>query len=748
MMFDKRLVLAMFLFLIFITISSVCAGDANQTCDNVTGTYNDLVSDIQGIHSGDVYNVTRDYEFDSHSVTMIVQDRIIEIRQDDIVINGNGFRIDAGGSQNFAIFKVTGNNVTINNLTFANSEPGSIPGPTFYDNCHYVKINSPVCWQGDNGVMKNCIFCNDCSVNGGAVTWMGNNGIIDNCIFINNTARGAGGALYIGGAKNTISRCVFISSSSQLSGEAVYVDRNRKNISVLENVFTNELPVIDGFLFDIDVNYLFYSCKIPVWGDFYTSEAYNLDVVPLIYKAIMNGGVNNITCNFNYFAQYLNETGDFILSFVAYGEFSESVYHFGLDYLKSVCFSNITDFNQVFDCLIHGKYEFSLTQNLVCFVNDAEDYATYSGVESRGFWFSADKNAKDFTTNLKLFFTDNIDVFSVGSWNPKKMGFNSIVIMGNGSTVYGGAKDDRDEKKWVQMDDECTVMAYDLTIINFNTAVECLAGECYFNNVHFDSNRMNYYVDRDWGAAILNTGAVVCENCIFTNNYAKNGGAIFNQGYLVLNNCTFVGNDAYGKGDNVCNANGGVAFFDGKEIKQSTKYVTCVESISSGWQTLIKISAISLSFVVGFAAGYITANPIIGMAVGGLVGASLGLGSSSIIIAFSYDAKMDRLGLTTRMTLCSMAVGMLGGVLGSAVSPYGSAQFAEEFGVNGAAEGNPEVVEFINEPMEVNQGFIGQESAISEFSDIASNSGSVLSNVAESASEIGSVIGDISFITV
>ena len=651
--------------LIFFSISSVCAGDANQTSDNVVGTYDDLINDIQSIHSGDVYNVTRDYEFDSNGATLIVPGSIIEISQDDIVINGNGFRIDAGGSQNLAIFKVTGNNVTINNLTFANSEPGAIPGPTICDNYRYTKINSPVCWQGDDGVMKDCIFCNDCSVNGGAVTWTGNSGIIDNCIFINITARGAGGALYIGGANNTVSGCVFINSSSQLSGEAIYLDRNRKNISVLESVFTNELPVIDGFLFNIDVNYLFYSCKIPVWGDFYTSEAYNLDVIPLIYKAIMNGGVNNITCDFNYFAQYRNETGDFILNFAAYEEISESVYHFGLDYLKSVCFSNITDFNQVFDCLLHGNYEFSITQNLVCFVNNAEDYATYSGVESCEYWFSADKVAKDFTTNLKLVFTDNIDVSSVRSWNPKKMGFNSIVIMGNGSTVYGGAENDRDEKKWVQIDDGCTFMAYDLTVKNFNTAVECLAGQCYFNNVHFDSNRMNYYVDRDWGAAILNTGAVVCENCSFTNNYAKNGGAIFNQGFLSLTNSTFKGNTAYGKGDNVCVGDDGIVQVDGKNITSDIGCVYFAQSISVTDITLMTVVMGIGAFASGFLTTVITCNPAVGMAVGAVIGGALGLFTASQIIESSYDVNFNRVLTCMGFVALGAVLGALGGYVGS-----------------------------------------------------------------------------------
>lgn len=174
--------------------------------------------------------------------------------------------IDAGGLKNIAIFKVLGNNVTINNLTFANSESKALDS-TINENYSYTKINSPVCWQGDNGVMKDCTFYNNCAVNGGAMAWTGNNGAIEGCKFINNTASGAGGALYIGGVNNTVSYCIFINSSSQLSGEAVYVDCNRKNINILKSNFTNQHPVIDGSVFNIDVDYLFYSYKIPVWGN-------------------------------------------------------------------------------------------------------------------------------------------------------------------------------------------------------------------------------------------------------------------------------------------------------------------------------------------------------------------------------------------------------------------------------------------------------------------------------------------------
>lgn len=79
-------------------------------------------------------------------------------------------------------------NVTIGDLAFINSEPGSIRNPTIYDGTHCERILSPVSWKGSNGVLEGCSFYNSCAVNGGAVTWMGDNGTIDNC-FANNTAR-------------------------------------------------------------------------------------------------------------------------------------------------------------------------------------------------------------------------------------------------------------------------------------------------------------------------------------------------------------------------------------------------------------------------------------------------------------------------------------------------------------------------------------------------------------------------------
>ncbi|WP_407413887.1 right-handed parallel beta-helix repeat-containing protein, partial [Methanobrevibacter sp.] len=582
----------------------------------VPGSYDDLKEDIENLHSGDVYNFTRDYIFDGNGQTLILQDRIIAINQDNIIINGNGFAIDAGGSQNFAIFKISGNNVTISNLTFANSVPSCIPGPTI-DGHRFERINSPICWSGINGTIKDCNFYNNCAVNGGAMTWTGNNGTIENCRFINNTARGVGGALYIGGVNNTVSWCIFVNSTSQLTGEAIYADRNREKIRFVNDTFNNKLPLIDGAVFNIDADYLFYSYKIPVWGNISTEKGYKLDIIPLIYKSIIIGGVNNIGDDFNYFAQYFNESGDFILNFAAYGEISDYVYldeyakdmlnfkidwiesfhidmpslpvfHFGFDYLKSMSFSNITDFNQVFDCVLHENYEFSLTQNLIGFVHDTFDYSEISSVKGWDQWFDTDEGVDKFINNFKVIFTDKINAESELSWTPNISGFDSILITGNGSTIDGLAKDEDDEQTWIDMagNPNTIFMAYDLTVKNFNSAVKCFAGNCYFNNVRFDNNRMDYIIERDWGAAIINTGNVMCDNCSFTNNYAKNGGAIFNQGFLSLNNCTFKGNKAYGKGDNVCVGDGGLIQFNGMNLTGDFGPVYFTESISVTDMTL------------------------------------------------------------------------------------------------------------------------------------------------------------------
>lgn len=244
--------------------------------------------------------------------------------------------------------------------------------------------------------------------------------------------------------------------------------------------------------------------------------------------------------------------------------------------------------------------------------------------------------------------------------------------MGNGSTIDGYAEDDRDVKKWVEMNGDSNTMfaAYDLTVKNFNTAVECFGGQCYFNNVRFDNNRMKYIVERDWGAAFLNTGTVMCDNCIFTDNYAKNGAAIFNQGFLSLNNCTFKGNDAYGKGDDVCVGDGGCVQVDGNNVISDTSNVYFTESISMSDMTLMGVVVGVGAFAAGFLATVFTCNPVIGAVVGAAIGAGFGLFAAEQSIESSYDINFNRVGCCLIFVSVGMVAGALGGYVGSYSIPW------------------------------------------------------------------------------
>ena len=700
------------------SISCVSASDnSNTTSDlgsdisvddiSVPGSFDELNNNIKNLNSGDVYNLTQDYVFSDNQYLQI-RKQIINIGVDNVTINGNGHVID--GNFRTALFEVTGCNVKIFNLTFINSKDFGYHIPMHYDLsdyhygntgvsetiCKYNDEVSPICWSGDNGLMKDCVFSNNTAINGGAITWSGNNGSIEECQFINNTASGAGGAIYIGGINNTISNCTFINSNSLLTGEAIFVDRCRKNINLLNNSFTNNIPVIDGAVFNIDVNYLLYSYNVKAYGEiFSTGDAYKFDIIPLIYKSIVNGGKIDIDERFSYYAQYFNKSDTFIWNIAAHDVATDSCNTMDFDYVKSFYVYNATDFNQVFDSMIHGNYAFDISQIITHYVSNANDYNQVVRASSCGLWFNTDKDCTYLSNGLKVVFTQPLTINSAETWNPKEMGFNTIVIMGNGATINGGA-DDCDEEKWLVLDNDATFIANNLTIKSFNTAIECMQGTCYFNNMDFENNRMDYWIDRDWGAAILSTSVVFCNNCTFKDNYAKYGGAIFNQGYLSLNNCTFKDNTAYSEhvGDNVCIGDGGRIVIDGENITSTNAIAYFAESASALNTKLATATSIIGSFLIGFIAGVITANPAIGIAAGLAIGAGIGTFTAATIISSHFDVNFNRLETCLVVILGSAAAGAAGGFVGylasgaaGAAGAEGAGQGAGEVAVEGAEGG-------------------------------------------------------------
>lgn len=218
--------------------------------------------------------------------------------------------------------------------------------------------------------------------------------------------------------------------------------------------------------------------------------------------------------------------------------------------------------------------------------------------------------------------------------------------------------------------------ARNITLEGFNTVIENMGGQAILDHVNFKNNKMDYMFDRDWGAAILNTGIITCVNCSFTNNYAKNGGAIFNQGLLTIQDCIFSGNEAYNEGNHICVGDGGKVIYDGKVITSNPQcaFVHIAESMSLTEASVITGVCIGVSFVVGTVVGVLTANPIAGAVVGCAVGAALGSACAGWIISENFDVNFDRTKTILTLVIGSAAAGALGGLAGG----FLGAQLAED----------------------------------------------------------------------
>ena len=493
---------------------------------------------------------------------------------------------------------------------------------------------SPVYWLGDNGVIDNCIFNHNTAINGGAITWMGNNGLINNTRFINNTVDGIAGAIYMGGENNIISNCDFMNSFSPLSREAIYLDPGRKNITV-KNVKFDEEIITDGQLTNISANNMLYKSFVDI-SPF--EDVRQFDIIPILYKSITLGGVNLLSDNqTTYFCSYNSTTGDFVLStYINYGEIMEE--YAGIEYIRQFSFKNITDFSQVFIDAAHVNYVRSTTQIGTILINSASDYSKLLAKQNYPKFFTREK---DETRQLSIIFTKKLSINSNSCFNLDSTNCDIVTLYGNDSSIT--AKNEaKNEDKWVT-NSKTIFIASNIQVGGFNTAIENKGGAVILNNVKLHDNYMDYIMDPDWGAAILNTGYCQCNNCTFTNNYCCNGGAIFNYGRLEINNCTFKGNTAYGKGDNVLNVGDGIVFVNGNKItgsKGPVTYTKDVDTILSG--IIIAIAAVATFVLVmgGIIFSAITLNPLIAVTCIGISVAIFGIAS---VIVTAYDGPRNNI---------------------------------------------------------------------------------------------------------
>ncbi len=693
---NKKCVILIICIFILINVSSAWANnDINEvdnfnespaSIDNISendvGTFDELSENIANLKPGDIYDIDRDYCFFGND-SKPNQGIIIDV--DNITINGNGHVID--GKHASSLFLIYGNAVKIINLTFINSK---YHGNTIkcMDNpaisYEYIADSSPVTWVGDDGLISNCEFLANTALNGGAVTWYGNNGIIENSQFINNTARGVGGAIYVVGMNNAIRNSTFINSASLLSGEAIYLDRNHKNCSV-SGVF-NVKPCINGTATNIDVNILHYSFNSLIGG-------INVNIIPLIYSSMMDSRIFSYCDNLIYYCQY-NGT-DFIMNFAR--AFDNGSFIYGRNYH----FRDLSTLNDVFLSLINMNYDNELTFIKKIVVHNINDYEFALKTSASVFLVSPSieiifkdcENMSSLSIYKSLFinFAGEYTFNSKSTWYPSHSDFNYISIDGNGSKI-SVSSGDRDENKWAVIDNEKTIFSVsNLQIGGFNTAIENLCGSCILDHVTLTGNRMNYLIERDYGAAIRNSGVCTCSNCTFTNNYCKYGGAIFSQGVLELNDCTFRGNTGYGAGNDVCNADKGTVKVDRIQINDTQGIVYHAESLSYHTRTIISVFTPLIALAAGFAAGALCANPLVGAVVGAAVGACIGTTASVYVCSNVYDISFSRLETTFILVVSCTVAGALGGF----ASGYLVANYGEAFA--GCLEGGPDLIAYDTE---------------------------------------------------
>ena len=670
----------------------VAVDDHNESSVSEYDDYNklewdDLNRDIQNLQPGDVYDIKHDYTKPYNSSVIG-----INIKVDNVTINGNGHVI-YGNSNNILkdgelidgmgnIFTITGNNIKIINLTISNAgyeapidsfnlsskypigydTPDSWKEYFYLENSYKIFLNginfSPICWVGNNGTCSDCVFMNNKAFAGGSITWLGNDGLINNTKFINSSATRVGGAIYY-------------------IGESLHFNITCQNVSSgwIEN---NSVYNPQGF---VSPFYSYIGCNI------FGSE---MDFTKCLFDTLLYGGVLDFNGTICY-AQ-IND-GDFAITFA---KDIQNVYNFTIlgktfhiygplktltqtFYFENVVYdNNASDYyhlaDNIFNALKSLNFTIDFKRTAFYNVSDVDSYEDAINLKADDVFKGIVDNYIFYMVTLPSANINHFDVLRVDilddikshkTWKPQKMGFDIVYIDGHYCTIDGDSGK-RDEHKFASLSNGNYIfLVSNIVLWDFNNAIVNDGGYCICENVTFKANKMRYIIDQDFGAAILNSGLTICNNCIFINNSCSRGGAIFNQGTLILNNCTFENNSAYSVGNNVLNVDKGQVFLDGEQINGTFGVVKYKKSISTTLQKVLKWGSIGISCFVGFVVGVVTYSPYIGMAAG--VGTALILGTIASVITntYTYDMHFNPLKNTIFIIGVSVAAGIAGGLLGA-----------------------------------------------------------------------------------
>lgn len=403
----------------------------------------------------------------------------IEIKTDNLIIDGNGHTIDA---YKLRIFQIVGKKVTFKNITFKNG---------------YV----------DSG---GAIFCFSSEIR------------IENCIFENNAAKRYGGAIYNDGGEITLHKTVFIENT--YASEVIYNRSGKMNIKDCEiSNNSGSYCIIDngGFL-NIE-NTVFKNNK----SDFLmvNSKESNLSIIysKLISNRLRkhlifnNGGISLLkdtilenslaTSQYNVFNEghltfndiEINDINNWLINKgELYIKFSKEEYSFEENEDNTV---NVVDSSKKVKYVVENYG--SIETNSIPKEEGNDDFTYLDKVIH-------ESGEKEITLHSNISLKNyELEFFEGGI----ELDIDDMVINGNGHSIDGAGK----SRIFIVSGKNITLK--DIILKNGNV------------------EKSYYSISNNDGGALRNarTGDLTLDSCTFSNNRSKNlGGAISNQGMMTM----------------------------------------------------------------------------------------------------------------------------------------------------------------------------------------------------------------------
>lgn len=179
------------------------------------------------IHEGDCKEIILNHDITFENYEIDFYEGGIELDMDELVIDGNGHTID--GANKSRIFIVTGNNITLKNITFKNGVAHGNYNYHFNGSGGAIRINYTT-----KITIENCKFLsNTAEENSGAIHNSGELTITQTTL-TGNTATQDGGAIHNGG-ELTITESALNNNTANNDGGAIH---NRGVLTIAESVFT------------------------------------------------------------------------------------------------------------------------------------------------------------------------------------------------------------------------------------------------------------------------------------------------------------------------------------------------------------------------------------------------------------------------------------------------------------------------------------------------------------------------------